>query len=155
MASMPTTTAVLSTISARRRPAKVAIDTWSSWLAEVGRLSTLAGWASDLFSEASAAAVTCAIMKPELTPPSRTRKGGRPERPESSSSASRRSEMAPISLTASAMMSAAKATGSAWKLPPEITSPVSAEDQRVVRRCVGLDAQHPRAHARGCRGRRP
>ena len=43
--------------------------TWSSWLAEVGRLSTEAGCASDLFSEASAAAVTCAIMNPELSPP--------------------------------------------------------------------------------------
>lgn len=36
--------------------------TWSSWLAEVGRLSTLAGCASDLFSLASDAAVTCAIL---------------------------------------------------------------------------------------------
>jgi hypothetical protein len=64
-------------------------------------------------------------MKPELRPPSRTRNGGRPDRPVSSSSAMRRSAMAPTSLMASAMMSAAKATGSAWKLPPEITSPVS------------------------------
>ena len=32
--------------------------TWSSWLAEVGMLSTLAGWASCLFSLVSAAAVT-------------------------------------------------------------------------------------------------
>ena len=37
-------------------------------MAEVGSESTLAGCASDLFSEASAAAVTCAIMKPEFTP---------------------------------------------------------------------------------------
>ena len=43
-------------------------------------MSTDAGCASDLFSEASAAAVTCAIMKPELTPPSWTRNGGSPER---------------------------------------------------------------------------
>jgi hypothetical protein len=35
---------------ARRRAAKVAIDTWSSWFAEVGSESTLAGCASDLFS---------------------------------------------------------------------------------------------------------
>ena len=35
--------------------------TWSSWLAEVGKLSTLAGWASDLFSLARDAAVTWAI----------------------------------------------------------------------------------------------
>ena len=52
--------------------------TWSSWLAEVGRESTLAGWARLLFSLASAAAVTWAIMKPELSPGSATRKAGRP-----------------------------------------------------------------------------
>ena len=62
---------VFAFISASRRAAKVAIDTKSSWLAEVGRESTEAGCASDLFSDASAAAVTCAIMKPELTPLSR------------------------------------------------------------------------------------
>ncbi len=100
--------------------------TWSSWLAEVGRLSTLAGCASDLFSEASAAAVTCAIMKPEFSPGCSTRNGGRPDSVESISSAIRRSDSAPISAIASASMSAAKATGSAWKLPPEITSPASA-----------------------------
>ena len=58
IASMPTTTAVLSTMSPKRRAAKVAIDTWSSWLALVGRLSTLAGWARLLFSLARLAAVT-------------------------------------------------------------------------------------------------
>ena len=31
-------------------------------------LSTLAGWARILLSETSAAAVTCAIMKPEFSP---------------------------------------------------------------------------------------
>ena len=66
--SMPRMCAVLAIIGCRRRAAKVAIDTWSSWLAQVGRLSTLAGWASDLFSLASAAAVTWAIMKPQLRP---------------------------------------------------------------------------------------
>ena len=39
--------------------------TWSSWLAEVGSESTLPGKAIALFSLASAAAVTWAIMKPE------------------------------------------------------------------------------------------
>ena len=97
--------------------------TWSSWLAEVGRLSTEAGCASDLFSEASAAAVTCAIMKPELTPGSSTRNGGRPDSEASISKAMRRSASAPISAIASASVSAAKATGSAWKLPPDSTSP--------------------------------
>ena len=97
--------------------------TWSSWFAEVGRLSTEAGCASDLFSEASAAAVTCAIMKPELSPPCRTRNAGSWLRLSSISIAMRRSLSAPISAMASARLSAAKATGSAWKLPPERTSP--------------------------------
>ena len=100
--------------------------TWSSWFAEVGSESTLRGCASALFSEASAAAVTCAIMKPEFTPPSSTRNGGRPDRFASIRSAMRRSASAPVSAMASARLSAANATGSAWKLPPEITSPASA-----------------------------
>ena len=103
----------------RRRAAKVAMLTWSSWLAEVGRLSTLAGWASDLFSDASAAAVTCTIMKPEFRPGSGVRKGGRRDTAVSTSMAMRRSVMAPISAMATASASAASATGSAWKLPPE------------------------------------
>ena len=107
--------------------------TWSSWFADVGSESTDAGCASDLFSEASAAAVTCAIMKPELTPPSSTRNGGRPDRLVSISSAMRRSDSAPISAIASARLSAANATGSAWKLPPERISPVVGEHERIVR----------------------
>ena len=100
--------------------------TWSSWFADVGSESTDAGCASDLFSDASAAAVTCAIMKPEFTPPSSTRNGGRPDRLASISSAMRRSDSAPISAIASARLSAANATGSAWKLPPERISSLSA-----------------------------
>ena len=50
------------------RPAHGAMLTWSSWPAEVGRLSTEAGCARVLFSETSAAAVTCAIMKPDSRP---------------------------------------------------------------------------------------
>ena len=61
-------------------------------------------------------------MKPELTPGSRTRNGGRPDKVASISSAMRRSASAPISAIASARVSAAKATGSAWKLPPETIS---------------------------------
>src|SRR5471030_2152948 len=73
----------------------------------------------------SAAAVTWAIMKPELTPGSPTRNGGRPDKVASISSAMRRSEMLPISAMASASVSAAKATGSAWKFPPETTTALS------------------------------
>ena len=38
------------------------METWSSWLALDGMESTLAGCASTLFSETSAAAVYCTIM---------------------------------------------------------------------------------------------
>ncbi len=116
--------------------------TWSSWFADVGSESTECGCASALFSDASAAAVTCAIMKPELTPPSSTRNGGRPDRFESISSAMRRSDSAPISAIASARLSAANATGSAWKLPPERISPRLREHERIVGHRVRLDQQH-------------
>ncbi|MCY1374247.1 hypothetical protein D9M69_615760 [compost metagenome] len=76
-------------------------------------------------SLASAAAVTCAIMNPELTPPRLTRNGGNCDMCLSIINAMRRSDSAPISASASARLSAASATGSAWKLPPEITSPCS------------------------------
>ena len=46
--SIATMVAAFSAMSPSRRAAKVAIDTWSSWLAEVGSESTLAGCASDL-----------------------------------------------------------------------------------------------------------
>ncbi len=65
-------------------------------------------------------------MKPEFSPGSRTRKAGRPDSTGSTSMAQRRWLRFPISVAASASMSAAKATGSAWKLPPEMTSPVSS-----------------------------
>ena len=48
--SMPRMCAVFAIIGRSRRAANVAIETWSSWFADVGRLSTLAGCASDLFS---------------------------------------------------------------------------------------------------------
>src|SRR5437879_6025888 len=90
-------------------------------------LSTLAGWQSMRFSATSAAAVTCAIMKPELTPLSGVRNGGRPLNFGSMSSARRRSASEPTSAQASARMSAANATGSAWKFPPESASPASGK----------------------------
>ena len=102
------------------------METWSSWLADVGRLSTLCGWDSALFSLARAAAVTWAIMKPELTPPLATRNGGSCDMCLSIISETRRSDSEPISAMARAILSAAMATGSAWKLPPEITSPSAA-----------------------------
>ena len=102
------------------------MDTWSSWLAEVGMLSTEFGKAKALFSLQSAAAVTCAIMKPEFTPPFFTKNGGNCDMCLSIIIEMRRSDMEPISAIAKAMLSAAIATGSAWKLPPDNTSPESA-----------------------------
>ncbi len=48
----------LATTERACRAAIGPIETWSSLLADVVIESTLAGWASDLFSEARAAAVT-------------------------------------------------------------------------------------------------
>ena len=95
--------------------------------AEVGMLSTLAGWQRTLLSLASAAAVTWAIMKPELSPASSTRNGGSPEKAWLVSFSMRRSAIAPSSAAPSASTSAASATGSPWKLPPETTSPSSGK----------------------------
>ncbi len=51
--------------------------------------STLAGYAICLFSETSAAAVTCAIMKPEFSPGCGVRNAGRPDKAGSVSMAMR------------------------------------------------------------------
>src|SRR5438067_11125917 len=102
------------------------IDTWSSCMPEVGIESTLAGAASRRFSATSAAAVYWATIIPELTPGSSARNGGRPcERCGSSRRSTRRSAIDPISAAAIARKSAAKASGSPWKLPLDSTSPLS------------------------------
>ena len=110
-------------------------------------LSTLAGWASDLFSEASAAAEICATMNPELRPLDSTRNGGKPLKLVSTRKAIRRSAMAPISASAIARTSAAIATGSAWKFPPEMHVAVSGEHDRVVRDGIGFDRERARDEA--------
>ena len=90
------------------------MDTWSSWLALVGVESILQGMARCLFSAISAAAVTSAIMNPEFSPGSGDRNAGRPKFCAGSTViAIRRSVIEPISASARAHWSAAKATGSA------------------------------------------
>src|SRR5438477_1698599 len=102
------------------------IETWSSCIPDVGTESTLAGAASRRFSATSAAAVYWATMRPEFTPGSSARKGGRPcERCGSRSRSTRRSAIDPTSAAAMARKSAAKASGSPWKLPFDSTSPFS------------------------------
>ena len=58
-------------------------------------------------------------MKPEFNPGRGVKKAGNPESAGSTSMAIRRSAKDPISHKAIAIMSAAKATGSAWKFPPD------------------------------------
>ena len=53
---MATTVRALPSISRALRAAIVPMETWSSWLALDGMESTLAGWASTLFSETREAA---------------------------------------------------------------------------------------------------
>src|SRR5690606_30819274 len=79
ISSTATTVAALSTTSRSLRAACAPIETWSSWFALVGMVSTEAGWASTLFSLTNAAAVYWATIRPEFRPPSRVRKAGRPE----------------------------------------------------------------------------
>ena len=150
------------------RAAIEPIETWSSWLAEVGIESAEAGWASTLDSEASAAAVYWRIMSPESSPEADPRKAGRPSlRRGSRSSATRRSLMEPSSAMASLAKSSARATGSPWKLPPLMTRPrpvarasvgdlaALGEDERVVGRRVHLDVEHARAGGRARRATAP
>ena len=70
-------------------------------------LSTLAGWASDLFSLASAAAVTCATMNPELRPARLDQKRRQAGQAASISNGDSALEIAPISASAIARISAA------------------------------------------------
>ena len=67
-----------SVMASRRRAPWHAMETWSSWLAEVGVESTEAGCDICLFSDISAADVTSAIISPEFSPGFRVRNGGRP-----------------------------------------------------------------------------
>ncbi len=100
------------------------MDTWSSCMAEVGRESTLAGAARRRFSATMAAWVYWASIRPEFTPASSTRNGGRPwERVWSSRRSVRRSAMAPTSAVATARKSQAKPTGAPWKWPQDSTRP--------------------------------
>ena len=82
------------------RAAVTPIDTWSSWFALVGIVSTDAGWLSDLFSLASAAAETCTIIIPEFNPGLGVRNAGRCERSGFTSCSIRRSLTLPIVVSA-------------------------------------------------------
>ena len=79
----------------------------------------------------SAAAVTCGIMKPELRPGSGVRNAGRPrQRRVDQHGDAPLGQRADLGRAPARCMSAANATGSAWKLPPE-------SDCRPRRRSAG------------------
>jgi len=78
ISSIASTCRTLRTIRRTFHAAPIDMGTTSSLLPSVGIVSTVAGCDSTLHSLASAAAVTCAIMNPELTPASFERKGGSP-----------------------------------------------------------------------------
>ena len=107
--------------------------------------STLAGKARLLFSETRAAAVTCGIMKPELTPLSSIRKAGRPLILGSTSTASRRSEIEPISHKRHRQ----DVGGEGDRLGVEIAARqrLVAEQQRIVADRIGLDLERARGVA--------
>ena len=132
--------AVFDALSPSRRAANVAIETWSSWFAEVGRLPTEAGWASVLFSLANAAAVTWAIMKPEFRPPFSTRNGGNFER----SCRSRARSAVPTNADLGHRQGQVVG-GHRHRLGVEIAAgkdgPILGEDDRVVGNGVGLVAR--------------
>ena len=84
---------------------------WSSWFAEVGMESTLAGCASTLFSDTREAAVYCAIIRPEFNPPLDVRKRGKPLSEPFTNRSMRRSEIFASSDNAMARKSIASAIG--------------------------------------------
>ena len=88
--------------------------------------STLAGWARCLFS-APAPLPSPAPHQTGIEAGLRREKRRQSRHAGSISMAMRRSASEPISQTAIARMSAANATGSAWKLPPDNASPLSAK----------------------------
>ena len=117
------------------------IETWSSWLALVGMVSTLDGWASVCSSLTRAAAVYWAIISPERSPGASVRKAGRPERWASTSRAD-------PSLGDGGQLGHADlgvVDGQGQRLAVEVAAGdhlARREDERVVGGGVHLDRQH-------------
>ena len=110
-------TSLLKLVLGSLRPAHGAMLTWSSCPAEVGRLSTEAGCAYALFSETSAAAVTCAIMKPDSRPGSAAMNMLRFGLTRRSSRSMRRSLMLASSATAMARSHPSRDGAAMWSRP--------------------------------------
>ena len=91
--------------------APIPMLTKSSLLPDVGIESTEAGCARILFSDASAAAVTCASMNPDSSPGEYARNGVRSEVRGFTMRSIRLSEMPPSCASAMAIRSSTVATG--------------------------------------------
>ena len=133
--------------SPRRRAAKVAMLTWSSWFAEVGRLSTLAGCASDLFSRRERRGGDVRDHEAGVHARRRaTRNGGRPRerwRRSASRCAARRARRSRRSPAPARRRRTRPARRGNCRR--RATSPVVGEDQRVVGDRVRLDSAASRA----------
>ena len=127
--------------------APIAIGTTSSLLPSSGWCPRWPGARAPCTPAVSAAAVTCAIMKPELH--ARRRGRGRAAAPDEVrvARAGRRAARSWRARSASRSRArrAPSATGCPWKLPPVSISPVLREDERVVGHRVDLDGDAPRA----------
>src|SRR5512138_756028 len=145
ISSIASTYRTLRTTRRSFQAAAIAIGTTSSLFPPVGIVSTLAGCDSTLHSLASEAAVTCAIMKPELTPASRVRNAGSPWlRSGFTSRSIRRSEM--VARLVSAM--ARKSSAMAMEVPAAQQLTI-LEHERVVRARVELTSDHARGEIDG------
>lgn len=86
--------------------------------------------------------MTWAPVKPKSARAPSTRKAGSPLMPVPTRKATRRSDMEPISASASASSSAASPTGWAWKLAPKQHVAGSDIDRLIVRHSAQLSVEH-------------
>jgi hypothetical protein len=128
-------------------------------LAEVGIESTLAGKGALLILGDQRRRRYLRHHPPELRPGRGVRKADSLDSAGSNSMAMRRSDSDPISQTAMASMAAANATGSAWKLPPDSASPVSAarrarhDGKSIPDQACECDGGHHQADAKSNQAR--
>ena len=109
-------------------------------------MSIPAGCAMVFSSDATAAAVTCASMSPDCSPPLVVRNAGSPLSDGSTRRAVRRSLIVASGTSAAARKSAARASGWPWKLPPDTISPDSAKTIGLSVAALASISTTPRAN---------
>ena len=124
---MPITAMAFSTIASSRRAPCAAMDTWSSWLAEVGIESDAGRVGALLVFRDERRRRDLRDHEPRVQPRLRREEGRqagqRRVHQHGDAPLGERTDLA----HGQAIMSAANATGSAWKLPPESASSVSGK----------------------------